>query len=145
MATFDYTISDANIGSVLPVTDGFVVNLTRTQAGPYDLAQWDEGRGVWKTGRLVLQGSRDYKPLITIDTQSGGGWASSWGHRDGVLTNASVPYLGELMIVCVPKLSIWTLTLGDQPYVRQPTAWPPAWLSSIKDGAKAEAVLVERR
>jgi hypothetical protein len=120
----DYVIDDTMIGAVLPVANGFVVNLTRTKAGPYDLAQWDEGRGVWKAGRLVLRGSRDIRDLICIDTQGGGGWASSWGHRDGVLANRSVPYAGELMVVCVPRGSIWELTLSDQPYVKPPPSWP---------------------
>ena len=118
MATFDYVIDDSFIGSALPVTNGYIVNLTRTKAGPSELAQWDEGRGVWKAGRFVLKGSRDYKPLITIDSANGGGWASSWGHRDGVLANASVPYLGDLEIICVPRGSIWSITLSDAPFVR---------------------------
>ena len=41
-----------------------------------------------------------------------------WGHRDGVLANASVPYLGDLEIICVPRGSIWSITLSDAPFVR---------------------------
>ena len=118
MATTDFIIDETFIGQTIGPSNGFIVALTRTKAGPYDLAQWDEGRGVWKSGRLVLRGSRDIRDLICIDTQHGGGWASSWGHRDGVLANRSVPYAGELMVVCCPKLSVWELTLSDAPFVR---------------------------
>jgi hypothetical protein len=137
MATTDFIIDETFIGQTIGPQNGFLVNLVRTKAGPYDLAQWDEGRGVWKAGRLVLRGSRDIRDLICIDTQGGGGWASSWGHRDGVLTNSSLPFLGDLRIVCVPKGSIWELMLSDVPYVR--TA-PPNWSSPLVKQPELEPV-----
>jgi hypothetical protein len=50
MALTDFTISDADVGRVLPISDGFLVNLSRTQAPTsYEVPDWDEGRQCWKT------------------------------------------------------------------------------------------------
>ena len=113
-------VKAGDIGDVLPVIDGFVVNLSRTQVGVFDPPQWSEGKQQWLAGHLVLQGSGDYKPLITIDTQNGGGWAAHGGLSDLVVVNASVPYRGQLVVRCVPKSSIWELTISDIPVVRPP-------------------------
>lgn len=55
MATFDYTLTDADIGRVLPITNGFLVTLTRTKAGPYEVAQWSEGKQQWLTDIWCLE------------------------------------------------------------------------------------------
>ena len=153
MATFDYQITDANIGDVLPVADGFLVTLTRTKAGPYEVAQWSEGKQQWLTGHLVLRGSRDIRDLICIDTQHGGGWASHSNQNDGVLLNRSLPYAGDLQIVCVPRGSTWSITLSDIPYIPPPPTWPPTFPREAEERVAAlrakiagelELALVER-
>ena len=58
------------------------------------------------------------------DAQGVGGWASHYADTADVLVNASVGYRGALMVVCVPRGSIWELSLSDIPYVRAPvTGW----------------------
>jgi hypothetical protein len=129
LAQFDYTLDETSIGMTIGPPNGFVVNLTRTQAGPYDPPQWSEGRQRWKAGRFVLRGSNDVRDLVCIDTQHGGGWASHGGLSDIVMGDASIDYAGDLEIVCVPKGSTWTITLSDVPNPRAPLptpGWAPA-------------------
>jgi hypothetical protein len=120
MTTTSYTITDADKGRFLPIKDGFLVNLTRTQASPpgYEIPDFDPGRQRWKTARFVLRGTKDIRDLCCIDTQSGGG--AGGGGFDSVWANASVAYTGELEVVCVPKGSTWSLQLSDVPNVRAP-------------------------
>jgi hypothetical protein len=147
MALTEYTITDADIGRVLPVADGFVVNLKRTKAGPYDPPAFSEAKQQWTTGRFVLRGSRDFRNLMCIDTQSDGYWASQYGNTASVLNNASVGYRGDLTIVCVPKGSVWEITLSDIPYVRVPVTAAEWWSSltgkskSVSDQPELEPVL----
>ncbi len=56
MAQFEFQISDANIDDVLPVTDGWLIHLSRTASTPpgHEIVEWDEGRQQFKSGRLVL-------------------------------------------------------------------------------------------
>jgi hypothetical protein len=118
MARFDFQITDADMGRVLAPADGFLVNLMRTKAGVFDPPQWDPGRQCWKNGRFVLRGSGDFKDAVCIDTASGAGWAGHFTGGDSVLANASISYAGDLIVVCVQKGSVWTLTLSDVPVDR---------------------------
>ncbi len=127
MALTVYTLDASSIGAIISPADAFVVNLMMTQAPnpSYDVPDYDPGRQRWKTARFVLRGTGDIRDLLCIDCQSGGGWASHYGHTSSVLADASYGYRGELEIVCVQRGSVWSLTLSDQPYVRAPPPWPP--------------------
>jgi hypothetical protein len=141
--TFDFVIDDSFVGQVIGPENGFVVNLKRTKAGPYDPPSFSEAKQQFTTGRFVLRGSGEFRNFMCLDTQSDGGWASQYSSTASVLSNASVGYRGELMIVCVPKGSVWELTLSDQPFVRAPaTDWLDALAKRVND--QREAILVGR-
>jgi hypothetical protein len=118
MATTDFTITDANVGQVLPVADGFVVNLKRTKSGPFEQPEFSAATQQFTAGRFVLRASGEFRNLVCIDTQSDGGWASQYSSTASVWSNASVGYRGNLTIVCVPKGSVWEITLSDVPFVK---------------------------
>ena len=139
MATFNFIIDETFVGATSGPVDGFVVNLKRTQAGPYDPPAFSEAKQQWTAGRFVLRGSRDFRNLMCIDTQSDGYWASQYGNTAGVLTSASVSYPGELQIICIPKGSVWEITLSDIPYVPPPPSLP--WWSQINQKRELEPVL----
>ena len=124
----DFTITDADIGRVLPITDGYLVNLTRTASTPpgFEIIQWDEGRQRFKAGRFVLRGTGDFRDLCCIDTQSG--VSMQHGRSDAAWTNANIGYRGGLEVVCVPRGSQWSLTISDIPNQRSAPAtsgWAP--------------------
>ena len=123
MPNFDFTV-DESIGKTIGPANGYLVNLTRTQAGPYDPAQWSAAKQQWLTGRFVLRGSGDVKDLVCIDTQHGGGWASHGGLGDIVWGDANIAHAGDLIVACVPRGSVWTVTLSDVPNPRAPLATP---------------------
>jgi hypothetical protein len=123
MANFDFTVDETNIGQTIGPANGYLVNLTRTQAGPYDPAQWSAAKQQWLTGRFVLRGSGDVKDLVCIDTQHGGGWASHGGLGDIVWGDANIA-LADLIVACVPRGSAWTVTLSDVPNPRAPLTTP---------------------
>jgi hypothetical protein len=113
---FNYTLDESSIGTVLPVPDGFLTELRRTQAPPPgagEMPQWDSGRMRWKAGRFALKASGDFQHLVSLaltDIVPSGVWAQG----------ASIQYRGDLEVVCVPRGSIWSLTLTDTPVVRPP-------------------------
>jgi hypothetical protein len=115
MATYDFTLTEADIGTVIGPPSGFLVSLIKTQAPPTtdELPQWDAGRMRWKAGRFVLKASGDYQCLVSLaltDTLPSKTWASG----------ASFAYVGDLEVQCVPKGSTWSLTLSDTPIDRPP-------------------------
>jgi hypothetical protein len=96
--------------------------------------------GMWMVHMLR---SRDFRNLVCIDTQSDGGWASQYSNTASVLESASLGYRGELMIVCVPKGSVWEISLSDIPYKAAPaTNWLDALAKRVND--QREAILVGR-
>jgi hypothetical protein len=138
MSAFDFSLDDSMIGQTIGPVNGFVTNLSRTAAGPYEQPQFNEGRQRWVAGRFVLRGSNDYRDLICLDSQSGGGWTSGTAPFAIVLANASIGYAGGLEIVAVPKGSTWALTLSDAPTLRRP---PQPWdLSMFVRPREAELV-----
>jgi hypothetical protein len=56
IATTNYLITDADVGRVLPITDGFLTNLTMTAPPPgYEVPSFDEGKQIWTAGYFVLR------------------------------------------------------------------------------------------
>ena len=75
MATTSYVITDADVGRVLPITDGFLTNLTMTAPRPvYEVPSSDEGKQICTAGYFVLRGSGDNRDAVCI-TPAGGGFA----------------------------------------------------------------------
>jgi hypothetical protein len=61
----DFVIDDTMVGRVLPITDGFLVNLVLTTPPPiYDVPRWNEGAQHWVAGYFVLRGSGDIRDLF---------------------------------------------------------------------------------
>jgi hypothetical protein len=127
MATTNYVITDADVGQVLPITDGFLTNLTMTAPPPvYETPSFDEGKQIWTAGYFVLRGSGDYRDTVCINPASGGGFAQWQKSNADMVVNRSISYRGGLIVVAVPKGSSWSVTLSDVPTVRSPDpAMPP--------------------
>ena len=123
MATTNYVITDADVGQVLPITDGFLTNLTMTAPPPvYEVPSFDEGKQIWTAGYFVLRGSGDYRDTVCINLASGGGFAQWQKSNANVVVNRSISYRGGLIVVAVPKGSSWSVTLSGVPTVRSPVA-----------------------
>ena len=78
MATFDHTLTEADIGAILDPANGFVVSLSQT-APSTDRGdpQWSASLLRWKTGYLALRGEGDTQaiyccPLRRLDAVVGG-------------------------------------------------------------------------
>jgi hypothetical protein len=77
IATTNYVITDADVGRVLPITDGFLTNLTMTAPPPvYEVPSFDEGKQIWTAGYFVLRGSGDNRDAVCINPAGGGGFRS---------------------------------------------------------------------
>ena len=159
MSNFDFVITDANVGTALTPENGFVVNLSMTQAPVLDGdPRWDEGRRVWRSHYLVLRGQYDIRDLVSFDPMSTPGALCGGAPRGEVLINASIGYRGGLQIICVPRGSTWSLTLSDVANPRPAPAvsgWAPNGAFGDENGFKhippfwtppggREPVLVER-
>lgn len=123
MATFDFQIDNSMVGQSVGPPDGFLVSLRLTTTPPvYETPSGDDGSGLWRRGYFQIRGSRDYRDLFC-------GSPSSWGYfSSDLVANRSLAYRGNLTILCVPKSSVFSLTLSDQPYVPPP---PPPWPLAI--------------
>jgi hypothetical protein len=101
----DFTITDADVGRVLPITDGFLVSLTMT-ASPsvYEVPDANPATQQFKSGYFTLRGTGDVRNLYNSLT----------GHLSKFLiANHSLSYRGDLKVVCVPRGSTWSITLSD--------------------------------
>jgi hypothetical protein len=125
MATFDFTVTEANIGEVIGPSDGYLVNLAMTTpASAHEVPDHDPARQCFTSGYFTLQSERGLRPLINV--QPANGDAFSWiGDVANMLVNASLGYAGGLMIVGVARGSQWSLTLSDTANVRAPER--PFW------------------
>ena len=127
MATFDFVLTEADIGRDLGVPDGYLVNLMRTKRPnpSYQIPDYDMGRRRWKSAYFQLRATGESMDTVCMSSQDGGGGAAHFGAGQATLwEGASVPYRGELRVLCVPKGSVWELTLSDVPFVRAPaTPW----------------------
>jgi hypothetical protein len=115
----DFTIDGPSVGQIIGPENGYVVSLSRarsTATGPREMAQFDQGRQIWRSGRLVLRASRESRNLFCVDTDSGPGWATWRGDVAVVTENSSIGFRGNLKVVCVQRGSIWNLTLSDVPF-----------------------------
>jgi hypothetical protein len=74
------------------------------------------------------------------------------GRQMHMIENASISYRDALQVVCIPRGSIWSITLSDQPNLRQPTPSGafgdgdgfkpvPSWWQSPAD---RQPVMIER-
>jgi hypothetical protein len=132
------------------VDGGFLVNLRRTgnQSG-YVVPEWDDGKMLWKSGYLVLRGSRDLRDLVSASPQTGGGWGPDGS--GAMVINGSIAYHGQLQIVCVPRGSTFSVTLSDVENPRTPSSLPsgnwgsyPDWRHGVGPLPREEAELVPR-
>lgn len=167
--TYDFEITDADIGRNLGVPDGYLVSLGMLTAPVYEVPTWDEGRMHWRTGYLELCGSRANRSLISWSPGQNGAAIGSpaIGVGDKIIPamlvrDGSLDYAGDLTVLCVPRGGAFTITLSDTPYVRAPRpaidipAWwtPPGQTTAEASAAapkphgtarKAEAILEAAR
>jgi hypothetical protein len=117
MATFDFTVTEANIGQVIGPADGFLVNLTMTTPPVHEVPRWNEGSQKWVSGYFVLRGSSDIRDFYCSQTR----FTSNVLVRDH-----SLGYRGDLVVVNVPArvFGRWDVPRDDcdQPAGRNRTA-----------------------
>ena len=122
MALTEYQITDADVGRVLGVPDGYLVSLSRTVAPPvYEIPDGDVSRQVWKNAYLTLKGSGDFQPIYCNNPHQNGQTPMWVGDTMILVSNKSLRYRGDLVVVSVPRGSVHTLTLSDAPNPRQPS------------------------
>ena len=108
----DFQITEANIGEMLPVENGFVVSLVRTAPPVSETPRWTEGGQKWLAGYFCIRGQHDLRDLICLDATNPVGSV--------LATNHSLPYRGGLVVRSVPRQSQWRITLSEVPVVRAP-------------------------
>ena len=147
MATFDHTLTEADIGAILDPANGFVVSLSQT-APTTDRGdpQWSASLLRWKTGYLALRGEGDTQAIYCCRP---GGWTPLWvGDTRILIVSASLQFRGRLVVQCVPKGATYQLTLSDVPVTRPPRGNVdggnfgdfPSWRHSRRPGLPREAV-----
>ena len=92
----DYVIDDTMVGQTIGPPDALLVNLSMLTPPVYEVPQFDEGRQCWVSAHLVLQGSGDVRPLISINPNL---------NTANTLVDGALPYTGGLTVVAVPRNS----------------------------------------
>lgn len=125
IATTNYVITDADVGRVLPITDGFLTNLTMTAPPPvHEVPSFDEGKQIWTAGYFVLRGSGDIATPSASTPRAAAASLNGRNRTPTMVVNRCIGYRGGLIVVAVPKGSSWTVTLSDAPVVASPTDPP---------------------
>jgi hypothetical protein len=112
MALTDFTITAADVGRVLGVPDGYLVNLAMIQ-GPVNETPSFEGKQKLTSSYFVLRGSRDWCDLVCVSPVYGGGYAEWRGSTGNMVVSGCIRYSGDLAVVAVPRGTQWSLTLSD--------------------------------
>jgi hypothetical protein len=114
MVLTDVTITAADVGRLLGVPDGYLVNLAMTQGPGNQTLSFDEGKQKFSSGYFVLRGSRDWRDLVCVSPVCGG--YDEWlGLTGNMVVSGGIRYSGDLVVVAVPGGSQWSLTLSDIP------------------------------
>jgi hypothetical protein len=114
MAQTDFILDDTMVGTVLPVADGYLTDLRRTQS-PVDQPALCAPDGTWLSGKFQIRGENDIRDLICTDSLDVGSWS---GGVKTLIANSSLPYKGGLVIRALPKGAVFSLTLSDAPIQR---------------------------
>jgi hypothetical protein len=114
MALFEFTLTDADVGtSIGPSDGGYLVDLKQTRgASRYMTPAFDEGRQHWVSAYCQLRGALDHRDLVCVNPSQSAAWP-------GYIVNKSIPYLGALTIRCLPIGSEWSLALSDAPLTQR--------------------------
>ena len=142
MAKFDFTLDQTFIGATVGPPDGLIVDLSMQQPPSiHENPYYDEGQERWKAGyfQLRAQPRRDLRPYLLRSVEQLGAGMSWSGGVGWIFVNRSVAYRGNLVVLAVPRGSVWSLTLSDQPVVRTP---PSMWdnLARIREAMQREPV-----
>lgn len=124
MATFDFVIDESSIAATIgPANGGYLVNLSMTTApSGHVVPDADPARQRFTSGYLTLQSTRGLRPLINVTPSNGFTGAPPLAQ---MLVNSSIGYVGDLMVVGVPRGATFAITLSDQPNIRAPRT--PEW------------------
>ena len=105
MALFEYEVDDTFIGKTLTPENGFLVDCKQVRPASHYVAPYGYN-GVWVTGYFQIRGAFDQRDLICVCPAQSPAWP-------GYVVGRSIFYQGGLRILCVPKGSLWRMTLSD--------------------------------
>ena len=110
MAEFEYVLTSADVGSVLPVANGYLqsVEMTKGPARYENVVPTVDGLR-WASGMFSIRGEGNLSDLICLDHSN--------AHKQ--FTNLNFGYRGGLRVRSVPAGSVWTVVVSDQPIVRK--------------------------
>lgn len=121
MALTEYTLDDQSVGQTLTPADGFLTGLTMTTPPPQsETPDHDPAKQHFTSAYFTIRGERDLRDLVNVSPRDNGGAFSWWGPDANMVVDGSLPYAGGLVVVGVPKGSVWSLSLSDVPIVRTP-------------------------
>jgi hypothetical protein len=114
MAETTFTITSADVGTVLPVANGWITTLSMTTPPTrYDNAVFKSDRSAWASGYFSVCGENDYEHLIRnlICIEQNNPCKRFIG--------LSIGYEGGLLVRSVPFGSQWEIVLSDQPVKKE--------------------------
>ena len=107
MALFEFDVDDSFIGKTIgPPDGGFLVDNRQARPASSYITPYGNSNGIWVSGYFQIRGSLDQRDLICVNP-------SQAPASDGHVAARSIPYHGALRILCVPKGSLWRMTLSD--------------------------------
>jgi hypothetical protein len=70
MTATTYTLDESSIGTVLPVQNGFLTDLSMTTPPQHQTPAWSEALGRWVAGYMQLRGEHDVRDLYCADVRN---------------------------------------------------------------------------
>jgi hypothetical protein len=110
MATTTITLTDALIGTIVsPGPDQFITRLEKTQNQwpPFQIEDWavtPYPYGTWRAGRFVLREGNGRR-LFNFNQNN----------APVILLSASIRFVGDLLLECLPLGEVWRLDISDVP------------------------------
>ena len=117
----DYVLEDGHVGQVISAApNGFVVDISQSQSmQKNDYPQWSETGRHWKTCYFELRGSKSFQDIFAVCPSQSPAPPSTFGGRRYYLVSGSIPFYGDLILLCLPRGSQWQVSISDVPLTRR--------------------------
>jgi hypothetical protein len=114
MALTELVLDDSYIGQTIGPQNGWLVDLVQTGRATKSVTPcFNEGKQHWVSAYIQLRGSKDVRDIFCLNPSQSPAPPLSTSKRHTHVVNDSIPYLGDLIVKCLPAGSTWEIALSD--------------------------------
>jgi hypothetical protein len=114
MALTELVLDDSYIGKTIGPANGFLVDLVQTGRTTKSTTPcYNDTKQHWVSSYCQLRGSKDIRDIFCLNPSQSPAPPLSTSKRHTHVVNDSIPYLGDLIVKCLPAGSTWEIALSD--------------------------------